>query len=500
MGIISNIYLLIFLPLISSLFCQIFAKKLTPFFIAIAVCLASLILSLVISFDVLSYASISNDFNLSPLSIALEFKLDVLGAIFLPMVIFLKMSILLFYRSDIKNALEEKSHAIFYSIFLINLFGLIGIFTTDSILNLFLFFEIYALSFFAITSISCDKDLLKLSFSYFCLNAISSLLILFCFFAIYLSFDAVHFSKILDNINLVSSSRSLFLAAIFATMAITFLIKFFPFWLYFKKLKNIHLIANFLTAESLFIKANIGLFLGIKFIYLLFGTTLILTTLIVQPIFIILSFIIVLYSLVKIYKQRHLKVVGAYLCLNNLGFMLAAMTLNTIESLQALFFYLINFNFINLFIFLFASFLKRYFATSSIDKIALIRKHNSSLLLPLKLAIIFIAAAPFTILFYANWHLSYVIFSYRYEALIFLAILLSHFIYLAVVIKVASALFINENKTSSDDLEPLGKIKTNLYLTFFTSFVALIYLMLIASGLLNDISLKFASYLLLNTI
>ena len=499
MGIISNIYLLIFLPLISSLFCQIFSKKFTPFFIATATCFASLLLSVIISFDVLSYEIISNDFNLSPLSIALEFKLDVLGAIFLPVVIFVKMAILLFYRSDIKEALEEKYHSLFYSIFLVNLFGLMGIFTTDNILNLFLFFEIYALSFFAITSISRDKDLLKLSFSYFCLNAISSLLILFCFFAIYLSFDAIYFSNIIENINLVSSSYSLFLAAIFITLVITFLIKFFPFWIYFKKLKNVNLIANFLTAESLFIKANIGLFLAIKFIYLLFGSTLIFSTLIVKPILITLSLMIILYSLIKIYKQRHLKVVAAYLCLNNLGFMLAAMSLNTIESLQAFFFYLINFNLLNLFIFLFASFLKRCFSTSSIDKIFLIGQ-ESFLLLPLKLLIIFIAAAPFSFLFYANWHLSYVLFAYNYESLIFVPILLSNFIYVIVAIKLASSSFSIEKDSTGVEFEALGKKRTILYLLFFSSFVALIYSMIILSGLLNEISLKFASYLLLNTL
>jgi formate hydrogenlyase subunit 3/multisubunit Na+/H+ antiporter MnhD subunit len=182
MGVVSNIYLIIFLPLVASLFCQIFARKSLSFWIAFISCIATFFLALKVFPDVLIYEKISNDFELSPLSIALEFRLDLLGMIFLLLLTFLKIVILFFYRTDIERALDDKSIRIFYSVFLLHLFSLVGIFTTNNLLNLFLFFEIYAFSFFATVSISRDSELLKLSFRYFCLNATSSLLILFLFF------------------------------------------------------------------------------------------------------------------------------------------------------------------------------------------------------------------------------------------------------------------------------------------------------------------------------
>jgi formate hydrogenlyase subunit 3/multisubunit Na+/H+ antiporter MnhD subunit len=181
MGVVSNIYLIIFLPLVASLFCQIFVKKSPSFWVAFISCIATFFLALKVFLDVLIYEKISNDFELSPLSIALEFRLDLLGMIFLLLLTFLKIVILFFYRTDIERALDNKSIRIFYSVFLLHLFSLVGIFTTNNLLNLFLFFEIYAFSFFATASISRDSELLKLSFRYFCLNATSSLLILFCF-------------------------------------------------------------------------------------------------------------------------------------------------------------------------------------------------------------------------------------------------------------------------------------------------------------------------------
>ena len=161
MGIVSNVYFIIFLPLIASLFCQIFGKKKLPFFIALATSILMLALIVKIFPSILTYKEIGNDFELSPLSIALEFKLDLLGIIFLALLVFLKIVILFFYRSDFEKMLDEKTNRIFYSVFLLRLFSLVGIFTSNNLLNLFIFFEIYAFSFFATSSISRDSELLK---------------------------------------------------------------------------------------------------------------------------------------------------------------------------------------------------------------------------------------------------------------------------------------------------------------------------------------------------
>lgn len=500
MGVISNIYLLIFLPLIASLFCQIFSKKNFSFIIALSACIATLFLALKIFPDILIYEKISNDFELSPLSIALEFRLDLLGMIFLLLLIFLKIVILFFYRVDIEKALDQKNNRIFYSVFLLHLFSLVGIFTTNNLLNLFLFFEIYAFSFFATLSISRDVDLLKLSFRYFCLNAISSLLVLFCFFAIYLTFDEINFDKIADNLPLIADTNLWFLAAIFVLLSFAFIIKFFPFWLYFEKLKSTNFIANFLAIESLFIKTSVGIFLTLKFVYFFFGNHMVFVNFSFAPILIFFSILLIFYSAIKLYQQKHLKLIAAYFCLNNLGFMFACIALQTIESLQALFFLLLNFCLVNLMIFIFATFLKRYFQTSSINKIWLIRKNHFLLALPLKLLIFFIAAFPLTTLFFANWYLAYVSFSFGFEAFLLVALILSNFVHVNLGVKLISSFFTKDVSENSAELPFVGIKKYQFYLLSFWFLIATIYLSAFASGLTNALSLKFASFLLSNTI
>jgi multicomponent Na+:H+ antiporter subunit D len=500
MGAVSNIYLLIFLPLISSLICQVVSQKNSPFWIALASSVLLFFLALKIFPDVLIYEKIANDFHLSPLSIALEFRLDLLGIIFLLLLIFLKIVILFFYRQDIEKFLDKKNNKIFYSVFLLHLFSLVGIFTTNNLLNLFIFFEIYAFSFFATLSISRDTSLLKLTFRYFCLNATSSLLMLFCFFAIYLAFGEINFDQIVNNLSLIAASNLWFLIMIFTLLTISIIIKFFPFWLYFEKLKSSNPIANFLAIESIFIKTNVGIFLALKFIYFFFGNHLLFIDFKFAPILIFLAISLIFYSAIKLYQQRHLKLIATYFCLNNLGFIFAGIALQTTESLQATFFYLLNFSLVNLLIFIFATFLKRHFATSSINKLKLIRQNHFALILPLKLLIFFIAAFPLTILFFANWYMAYASFSLGFEAFLLIALLVSNFVQASLALKLITAFFAKNNGETTQEMAPLTLKKYQFYLASFWFLIVTIISTTLLSGLVNDLSLKFASYLLSNTI
>ncbi len=497
MAAISNIYLLIFLPLISSLSCQILSGKKLTFYWAIFTSTLLFILALHIFPDVLAYEKISNDFQLSLVSIAVEFKLDLLGISFLILVIFLKIITLFFFRSDVEEFLDDKTSRAFYSVFLLNLFALVGIFTSNNLFNLFFFFEIYAFSFFAVTSISSDLKLLKISFRYFCLSAASSLIILFCFFAIYLIFGEVNFDKMAENFYLLPKKNIWLIEVLFLLLVLAIFVRFFPIWLYFKKLKSSSVIANFFIIDSLFIKTLVGVFLLLKFVYFFFGNNLVFESFNFDLPLILVAILLIFYSAINLYRQKHLKLICLYFCLNNLGFMFLAITLQTTESLQALFFYVLSFALINFFIFILASFLKRHFHTSSIQKIWLVRQSNLALILPLKLIIFFIAAFPLSFLFFGNWYLAYSSFKLGFEAFILVAIIISNFVQVTLAIRLIDAFF-SPPRTNEMPALPIKNYYS--YLLSFWFLIAGIYVSILFSGLLNSLSLRFASYLFSSTI
>ncbi len=508
MSAVSNIYLIIFLPLLASLLCQLLDRKFLPFTIAIS---SSALLLFFIGkafLDVSFYKVIGNDFELSPISIALEFRLDIIGVTFLSLIVFLKTVILFYYRGDIEESLAENNKKTFYSVYLLNLFALVGIFTSNNLLNLFVFLEIYALSFFgsffgsffAISAISNDAEIAKSSFKCFCSNAAASLLILFCFLVIYLVSGDLNFVKISQDLQIIENKW--FLELILLLLLAAFLIKFFPTQLHLKSLNSPDSMARFLAVDSLFIKTNIGIFVILKFIYFVFGKATIFKSFDFTPLVILISLMLIFYSAIKLYQQLsqngNLKKIATYFCLNNIGFIIACMALKTTDSLQSLFFYILNFSLINLVIFIFAAFLERNFGNAEIDKISLIRKKYFSLDLPIKLFLFFIIGFPLSILFFANWYLACASMNIGFELFLLVALVASNFVQINFAVKLISAFSVenvSEGSDGEEEMPDLGVKRYQFYLLSFWFLVIAAYGSIFALAVMNNLSLDFALFI-----
>ena len=491
MNTISYLYLLVLAPLIFSVLCQVFSIKKSSFWLTIFCCFSLFVLMAKIFPQITTFKTIGNDFYLSLLSLSLEFRIDIVGYVFLLLVLFLKMVILLFYHSDVEQLLSDKNSKIFYSVFLINLFGLVNVFTTNNFFNLFVFLEIYAFSFFAISALSKDSELLKISFRDFCLNAAASLMILFCFLVTYLVFKKSSFDHIVTDSSMFEGHGSLLPISILVLLVVAFAIKFFPFWLFFDKMKSGNLITNFLIAESMFVKGAVGIFLLLKFIYFYFGSKLIFAGFDIHYPLIVIAIILITFSAIGVYQQKHLQSICAYLCLGSLGFVIAGIGLNTEYSLRSVFFYVMNFSLVNLFIFTFATFLKKHFDTSSISKISAIRGVGFVYLFPIRAMTFFIAAFPLTPLFFANWNLVYAGLNPGFEASILIGLVAANFAYADLAIR-----FIDEAFGDSES-EPLekGKFDESQFLSFWILLIVIaasVFLAVFA----NNLSEQFASYLL----
>jgi formate hydrogenlyase subunit 3/multisubunit Na+/H+ antiporter MnhD subunit len=420
MVINSTIYIAIFFPLIASLFCHLLAHKNFAFFIAIFSSFATIFL---IAQVALFGGEATNDFNLSAISLALEFKLDKVSSLLLTSLILAKILSLLFYQKNLKKYLDNQNGGKFYAVFLINIFAITGIFSANNIFNLFLFIEIYHFSYFASTSILKNDKLSRDSFDYFCLNSIASLLILLVFIALFLLTKEVNFDKISSAMPLILNPN--LAPLLFAILLIAMVIKFFPTWLFFKKIKNTNPSIDFFAIDTLFIKSAIGIVLSLKFIHYFFNDDLNFNNISFALILFCLSFVLIIYSAYKIYQQKNLKTLASYCSFNNLFLILGCIAVGNSLSNKAIIFYLLNLITVNLAIFIFASFLKRHFKTANINKISLLKQRNFLSAFPLKLSIFFIAALPFSFLFLGNWYLFNAIFQADYSLILSLAILIS---------------------------------------------------------------------------
>jgi len=492
-------YLIIFTPLIFSILCFL-APARFDFFIFISAILTLVLLIFYVTPDLLVYGKLIGDINLKEVSILTEYYFDFLAIFFLFLVIFNKFIINIYYQPDIKKSLNDSGRKMFYSVSLLNLFGLIGIFTANNIINLYIFIEIYSITFYAIIGMSNDENLTKLSFKYFTWGITGSILILLAFLSLYIITGESRINVIINDIGYILKNDYFMAVLIFFITMIAILIKFFPIWLYFEKIKRNSFIANFLSTSSLFIKTNIGLYLLIRVLFFLFGVDFSFTELNFNFVLFFAGSGLVIYGNIQLLKYQHLKIIASNLCLINLGFALIGIALALKESVSASFLYVINYSFVNLMIFLFASYLSRNFSNCNIENLHIIRKNNFVTAIPLKAIMLFIAGFPMTMSFLANWQLVYA--ANDFSPLLFVVILLitTNFVLIKLVIKMINYFYFYSTNEVLPVTKLISKSGNFLYSATFWIMLFIALYFAIFSNILVSIANNLSIYLLSNTI
>lgn len=256
----SAIYFIIFLPLASSILCQIFNKKIFAFLIALGCLCACFLLEIKILPQIFSGKIIDKNLTSSATSIALEFRLGKLSLAFLVLISLLQIISLFLYAKNFSQNLSYK----FYSLYLIRFFAAVGFITSNNLFNLFIFLELFSISFCAIFLLSKDKNFLKSIFYYFVSSCAASLLIALLFLSSYYIFGQTNLEKISENFSKIPDHYRLFQFLLTAIFLISISVKFALLPLYFRNLRDFFL-SNFLATDAIFLSLNLYAFASLKF-------------------------------------------------------------------------------------------------------------------------------------------------------------------------------------------------------------------------------------------
>ncbi|MFT6258842.1 MAG: multicomponent Na+:H+ antiporter subunit D [Rickettsiales bacterium] len=325
-------YLLLFLPLISSLVCLLINFKKADFWIFTVTCFGLLCLTFKISFDLFKEQTpIQSDVGMGILSVPTEYYFDSLSLFFLASILLSRLVISFFCDSNIRKDPKRHNCRQFYCVSLFNLFALVGILSTNNIFNLFIYIEIFCLTFASTMAISGDFEICKSSFRYFCKSAISSILLLLSFVLLYISSGSFKINEI-SNLSAIGNT-----ALIFSMIMIAVLLKFFSFGIYFIFLKSKDPMANFLTYFSFSIGGLIGSYLLISFFTILLG---------INSSFyyvcIVIGFCLVIYASYKMLRDDNLKSAMIHISLMSLGLAAAGHGFFKEEAFHAVMVYVIN--------------------------------------------------------------------------------------------------------------------------------------------------------------
>lgn len=255
-------YALIFLPLIASIFVQFINDKKflsNTFYVVITALLAisGILLMAISDGNTNLFVMLNNNINM----LGTEYKLNFINLFYIISILFLNIIGFLNYRYEypLSNEANIKYKKIFFSIYFIHLFSMIGIFTTYNIFHLFIFIELFSFSAFNLINSYEGKSFNVAVYKYFSNNIFGSMILACAIFYLTLFCNTNNILLIRQQILTTNIANNYFLILIYILLIIAISLKFLMFNV--RPLEEKKRYLTIMSMENMFTSTVIGTFL-----------------------------------------------------------------------------------------------------------------------------------------------------------------------------------------------------------------------------------------------
>lgn len=404
------------IPLIAAPICVILRQGLFSWLLATLVAFLSLVISCVLFNQVLDQGVITYALGgwFSPWGI--EYRLDKLTAFMLLIINSVAAIVLLGARESIADEISSDRLYLFYTAFLLNLTGLLGVIMTGDAFNLFVFIEIASLSSYAMISIGNDRRCLYAAFKYLIFGTIGASFILISIGLLYAVTGTLNMVDIFQRLSDIENTRTLNTALVFFVVGIGIKAAIFPLhlWLPDAYRYSPSIVSTFLAGTT----TKVFIYVLIRFIYSVFGYEYIFTQETLSALLMMFACAGILYGSYMAIKQDSLTCLLAYSSIAQLGYMILGISLATEAGLAAGLIHIFNHAIIKVTLFLSVVFIVFYTRTDSIARLAGLARSMPLLMLSFLIAGLSIIGIPMTAGFVSKWYLIKASFAAGYWGLV----------------------------------------------------------------------------------
>jgi formate hydrogenlyase subunit 3/multisubunit Na+/H+ antiporter MnhD subunit len=340
-----------------------------------------------------------------------ELYFNILDLTFLAMISAIILVSLLFYKTKITQQLNKNQQNKFYIIILLNIFSIIGIITTNNLLYLYAFIEIYSICFIAIIALDNGKKAQDLNIYNYLFHATTSVLLVFCLFFLYILFDDSNLGNSWHNLRF--SSKNWLPSLLFALFTILIMLKFMPMWQYFYKIKIKSPLLNIFLIDSIFIRSLVAIFLLIKLIYSIFSWQLFFENYWFSKILLLTGSALSIYASFRIVSTNHLKLATIFLAMSTIGLIISSINIYSLNNGNSFIFLLCILFVVNFILFLLADLAKNGCC-------------NYFIKLLLYLLIFQLLSIPASFYFFANWFMLLNSFTYNLSLILIFVVAINN--------------------------------------------------------------------------
>jgi len=393
----------VILPLTAAPLCVIFhhrvlAWALTLLVSLISFCFSSMLLNQVLAGDAITYAMGG---WVAPWGI--EYYIDKLTAYMLLIVNGIAILVLLAARKIVESEISSDRIYLFYTAFLLNLTGLLGVITTGDAFNLFVFIEIASLSSYAMISLGKDKRSLYAAFKYLIFGTVGASFILISVGLLYVVTGTLNIADLSQQLSDAENTSTITTAFVFFIIGIGIKAAIFPLhlWLPDAYTYSPSIVSTFLAGTT----TKVFIYVLIRFIYSLYGYEFSFFSESFHYLLILSASGAILYGSYLAIKQDSLKRVLAYSSIAQIGYMVLGVALITELGLTASLVHIFNHAFIKVGLFLAVTAIIYSYNTDSLEKLRGIAKTSPFIFVLFIISGLSLIGVPLTSGFISKWYL-----------------------------------------------------------------------------------------------
>jgi multicomponent Na+:H+ antiporter subunit D len=216
------------LPLIAAPFCVFLRRPLPAWGWSLMVTLAALLMAVGLLVTVLDTGPISYHIGGWAPPWGIELRVDLLTAFVLVLVSGIGFLVMVYARESIKAEIPASRHALFHSMYLLCLTGLLGMTITGDAFNLFVFLEISSLSTYTMVALGKDRRAQLAAYNYLVLGTVGATFYVIAIGMLYMLTGTLNMADLKLLLPEVAHTRTFLAAMGFMAVGLSLKLALFP--------------------------------------------------------------------------------------------------------------------------------------------------------------------------------------------------------------------------------------------------------------------------------
>ncbi|MCV3769457.1 MAG: proton-conducting transporter membrane subunit [Wolbachia pipientis] len=391
------------IPIIASVFCSLVREHRFSWFISFITTAATFLISSILLMKTYNGEVVTYYLGNWIPTYGIELRIDILNSLILTLVNFVALISVLYSFYINEKEISKNKIAVFYSLFLLCLSGLLGILVTNDVFNLYVFLEISSLSSYVLVSVGRDKKALIAALEYLISGTIGATFYLFGIGLLYSITATLNMSDMAERIVPLYDNNIVRLGTLFIFIGLSTKMALFPLskWL----VNSYSEAPSFITIFFSGTVTKVMIYVFIRIFYTIFHQNFFLFKPPLNNVIVILALCSIVFGALFAITETDMKKLLANSSISQIGYIVLMLGLNSKTGLFAAVFHTINHSMVKISLFMVTGCISYKFNSTKVENLSGLEKSMPYITFMSTLLGLALIGMPLTSGFVSKWYM-----------------------------------------------------------------------------------------------